>query len=167
MNPPYNAFAWDRRHDRDRSSSRARDNPGRSSREEYPGAQADFNRILLPRILQSARGGKQGRSRWMACAHPAADKRRCRPRRIWTSSGLSCDRNPECVTGEDSGSLAQLVEHLSYKQDVGGSSPSGPTSFKTQDLVRGTAWCGRLPVTQDIQRGSLPRRIAKHGRPSR
>lgn len=28
------------------------------------------------------------------------------------------------------GTLAQLVERLPYKEDVGGSNPSGPTSFR-------------------------------------
>ena len=51
--------------------------------------------------------------------------------------------------------LTQMVECLLYTQNVGGSIPSSRTI-----LALGTAWCGRSPVTRDIQMGSLPIRVA-------
>ncbi len=37
--------------------------------------------------------------------------------------------NPSARTSFMDGPLAQLEERLPYKQDVGGSNPSGPTNF--------------------------------------
>ena len=56
---------------------------------------------------------------------------------------------------KQSGSIAQLGEHLPYKQEVIGSSPIVPTN-----LAR---WCSRLarqPVTLEVD-GSSPFRVAK------
>ena len=53
------------------------------------------------------------------------------------------------------GSIAQLGEHLPYKQEVIGSSPIVPTKY----LAR---WCSRLarqPVTLEVD-GSSPFRVA-------
>ena len=53
------------------------------------------------------------------------------------------------------GSIAQLGEHLPYKQEVTGSSPVVPTT----NLAR---WCSRLarqPVTLEVD-GSSPFRVA-------
>ena len=53
------------------------------------------------------------------------------------------------------GSIAQLGEHLPYKQEVTGSSPVVPTMY----LAR---WCSRLarqPVTLEVD-GSSPFRVA-------
>ena len=60
--------------------------------------------------------------------------------------------NTECAFG----SIAQLGEHLPYKQEVTGSSPVVPTT----NLAR---WCSRLarqPVTLEVD-GSSPFRVAK------
>ena len=59
--------------------------------------------------------------------------------------------NTECAFG----SIAQLGEHLPYKQEVTGSSPVVPTT----NLAR---WCSRLarqPVTLEVD-GSSPFRVA-------
>ena len=58
-------------------------------------------------------------------------------------------------TESEFGSIAQLGEHLPYKQEVTGSSPVVPTT----NLAR---WCSRLarqPVTLEVD-GSSPFRVA-------
>ena len=53
------------------------------------------------------------------------------------------------------GSIAQLGEHLPYKQEVTGSSPVVPTNM--------ASWCSRLarqPVTLEVD-GSSPFEVAK------
>ena len=53
------------------------------------------------------------------------------------------------------GSIAQLGEHLPYKQEVTGSSPVVPTIYMAR-------WCSRLarqPVTLEVD-GSSPFRVA-------
>ena len=58
-------------------------------------------------------------------------------------------------TNATNGSIAQLGEHLPYKQEVTGSSPVVPTN----NLAR---WCSRLarqPVTLEVD-GSSPFRVA-------
>ena len=60
-----------------------------------------------------------------------------------------------CSTEDEHGSIAQLGEHLPYKQEVTGSSPVVPTIY----LAR---WCSRLarqPVTLEVD-GSSPFRVA-------
>ena len=61
-------------------------------------------------------------------------------------------------TSKTNGSIAQLGEHLPYKQEVTGSSPVVPTT----NLAR---WCSRLarqPVTLEVD-GSSPFGVAiKH-----
>ena len=61
-----------------------------------------------------------------------------------------------CSTKRERGSIAQLGEHLPYKQEVTGSSPVVPT----KNLA---LWCSRLarqPVTLEVD-GSSPFRVAK------
>ena len=61
----------------------------------------------------------------------------------------------ESPTGHQIGRLAQLGEHLPYKQRVGGSIPSASTILKLEDAE---LWCRGLtclPVTQEIA-GSNP-----------
>ena len=59
------------------------------------------------------------------------------------------------------GSIAQLGEHLPYKQRVIGSSPIVPTIPPREDhLARSLSWLERGPVTAEV-RGSTPLRVAK------
>ena len=56
------------------------------------------------------------------------------------------------------GRLAQLVEHLPYKQDVTGSSPVPPTKAEassTTERGRGEAWLSHWTVTPEVA-GSSP-----------
>ena len=58
-------------------------------------------------------------------------------------------------TGCENGSIAQLGEHLPYKQEVTGSSPVVPTIYLA-------LWCSRLarqPVTLEVD-GSSPFGVA-------
>ena len=68
-----------------------------------------------------------------------------------------CIINPvaEGNTSKTNGSIAQLGEHLPYKQEVTGSSPVVPTNYLA-------LWCSRLarqPVTLEVD-GSSPFRVA-------
>ena len=54
------------------------------------------------------------------------------------------------------GSIAQLGEHLPYKQRVIGSSPIAPTIFNT---ARQFSWLECQPVTLEVE-GSIPFRVA-------
>ena len=61
----------------------------------------------------------------------------------------------EVSTPKQLGSIAQLGEHLPYKQEVTGSSPVVPTMYPAR-------WCSRLarqPVTLEVD-GSSPFRVA-------
>ena len=58
------------------------------------------------------------------------------------------------------GGLAQLGEHLPYKQEVTGSIPVSSISIAT--LVRWSSWLGRLPVTQEITSSSLVRTVVMY-----
>ena len=61
----------------------------------------------------------------------------------------------EVNASKTNGSIAQLGEHLPYKQEVTGSSPVVPTNNLAQ-------WCSRLarqPVTLEVD-GSSPFRVA-------
>ena len=51
-------------------------------------------------------------------------------------------RRFESDLGRHNGILAQLGEHLPYKQRVTGSSPVGPTSIERYELNIYTLWAG-------------------------
>ena len=76
----------------------------------------------------------------------------------WLSKGIMCPVAEVCSTESENGSIAQLGEHLPYKQEVTGSSPVVPTTYMA-------LWCSRLarqPVTLEVD-GSSPFGVAiKH-----
>ena len=71
---------------------------------------------------------------------------------LWYSKQVGCDK-------EMNGILAQLGEHLPYKQGVTGSSPVGPISFnnliKYGEVAQLARACGSYPQCRGFK--SLPR----------
>ena len=73
----------------------------------------------------------------------------------WLSCMIRVGADDQSEATAKFGSIAQLGEHLPYKQEVIGSSPIVPTKY----LAR---WCSRLarqPVTLEVD-GSSPFRVA-------
>lgn len=58
--------------------------------------------------------------------------------------------------------VAQWTERKFAELEVAGSIPArGAICRYYKNMERGTAWCGRRPVTPEFQRGSNPRRSAR------
>ena len=68
---------------------------------------------------------------------------------------INC-RREQMLLKQDSGRIAQLGEHLPYKQRVTGSSPVVPTTI----LAWWLSWLECWPVTPEVE-GSSPFQVAK------
>src|SRR6202044_2086594 len=86
----------------------------------------------------------------------------CSPGQTCSSSRLACCRTEainRAIVGQQLGRLAQLVERLLYTQNVGGSSPSPPTSLRKRSARR-------LPRRSPIWAKAGTRRLLRLGKPS-